>query len=110
MENRITPDLTEDGFDKAIEGHGISVVVFWAPWCASCSRMDDMLCELAVELAGNARFYRVNADDERELAKRFDVVTLPTMVFCQDGQAVERTTGPKTKNALKKLVESCSVA
>ena len=110
MENRVTPNLTEETFDHAIDGAGISVVAFWAPWCASCTLMDDTISELALELAGDARFYRVNADDETTLINRLGIVTLPTMVFYRDGQPIERATGPKSKTALKKLVESCNAA
>ena len=73
-------ELDEATFDEAIAG-GPLLVDFWAPWCRPCKALEPILEELPVEAA------RVNVDEEAAIASRFDVLSIPTVILFEGGNA-----------------------
>ena len=73
-------ELDEATFDEAIAG-GPLLVDFWAPWCRPCKALEPILEELPVEVA------RVNVDEEAAIASRFDVLSIPTVILFEGGNA-----------------------
>lgn len=92
--------LTKDTFQNHIES-GVSLVDFWAPWCGPCRIQLPIVEELANELKGQANIAKVNVDDEQELAIRFGVRSIPTLLLFKDGKLVEQMVGVNTKSVLK---------
>ena len=84
--------LTKDGFDKAVS-NGLAMVDFWASWCGPCRMVAPVMEELAGRYEGKALVGKVNVDDEPELARRFGVMSIPTVVFLKDGQEFDRKVG-----------------
>ncbi len=73
---------------------------FWAPWCGYCTKLLPVLDELAPELSGKVKIVKVNVDENRDLAQQYGVMSLPTLLFFQKGEEVERITGFLPKAAL----------
>ncbi|OUO35406.1 thioredoxin [Flavonifractor sp. An306] len=84
--------LTKDGFDKATAS-GISMVDFWASWCGPCKMLAPVMEELADKYEGKALVGKVNVDDAPDLAMRFGVMSIPTVVFLKDGKEFDRKVG-----------------
>lgn len=110
MQNNQTalPSLTEADYARSILGPGVVLVEFFAHWCTPCEAMRATLVELASEMAGAARFYRVDADACGALSQQLGIVTLPTTLIYRDGRLIERTTGPKARHVLKALIENAN--
>jgi thioredoxin 1 len=93
--------LTNATFDEAIAGATEPILVdFWAEWCGPCKTVAPLLDEIADEHAGKIRIAKLNVDDEPEIAQRFGVMSIPTMIVFRDGDAAKRMVGAKGKGQL----------
>ena len=98
--------VNQENFDKLINQSALPVLVdFWAPWCGPCRMLGPILDELAAEDEGKVIIAKVNVDEEMDLAARFGVVSIPTMVFFRDGKMEERLVGVQPKEKLRVLWE-----
>jgi thioredoxin 2 len=101
--------VTESGladFEAVAEKSPVPVVVdFWAPWCAPCRTVSPALERLAEELAGRLKVVKVNTDSEQELAYRFAIRGLPTLVLIEGGRERDRVTGGLTIGPLRTWLE-----
>jgi thioredoxin 1 len=95
------PTVNEDNFDSDVLSSAIPVMVeFGAEWCAPCKRMEPLLAQLAEQWAGKIRIYKSDVDESADLAMRFQVMGVPTMILFVNGQAAERLTGFQPKDRL----------
>ena len=85
--------LTLASFDGTLRDHSQIVVDFWAPWCGPCRTLGPIVDRLARELAPKVLFGQVNADEEPELAQRWRVQGIPTLLFFHQGRLVDRVMG-----------------
>ena len=93
--------LTDANFDEEIAIAGEPVIVdFWAEWCGPCKMIAPVLEEIASEHAGKVRVAKLNIDDNPGAARRFDVMSIPTLIVFKDGQPAKRLVGAKPKGAL----------
>jgi thioredoxin 1 len=93
--------LTESTFDETIGAASEAVVVdFWAEWCGPCKMIAPILEEIASEHAGKLTVAKLNVDDNPEIARRFDVMSIPTLIVFKDGAAQKRLVGAKGKGQL----------
>ncbi|MEI6701482.1 MAG: thioredoxin [Actinomycetota bacterium] len=93
-------NLTDDTFDEQIgAASGAVIVDFWAEWCGPCKMIAPILDEIAAEHAG-ITVAKLNIDENLDVTRRFDVMSIPTLIVFKDGQAVKRLVGAKPKGAL----------
>lgn len=80
-------------FDAAVGQAPLAMVDFWAPWCGPCQALGPVIEDLAARYEGRALIAKVNVDEEPELARRFGVMSIPTVVFLNQGREFDRKVG-----------------
>ena len=93
--------VTDATFDEHVKSSDVPVLVdFWAEWCGPCKMISPVLEEIAEEQDGKIRIVKLNIDDNLDVTRRFDVMSIPTLILFKDGQPVKRIVGAKGKAAL----------
>lgn len=93
--------VTDATFDEVIGAADEAVVVdFWAEWCGPCKKIAPILDEIATEQSGKVKIVKLNVDENQDTARRFQVMSIPTLIVFKDGQAKKTMVGAKGKAAL----------
>lgn len=96
--------ITSENFEELVANSEKTVLLdFWAVWCGPC-RMMSPVVEALSEERQDVLFGKVNVDEEEALARRFNVLSIPTFIVFKNGEAVARTAGARPKSALEELL------
>ena len=97
--------VTKDNFDQEVLSSTLPVLVdFWAPWCMPCRMIAPLVEEIAEDMQGKAVVGKINIDEEGDLAMRFRVTSIPTLIVFENGKEARRSVGSQGKDAIKKLI------
>lgn len=99
-------NLTFSDFDEEVLRSDIPVIVdFWASWCGPCRMLAPIVAEIAEENEGKIKVCKVNVDDEPELANRFGIASIPTVLIFKNGKLAETSIGYREKEAILALLK-----
>jgi len=99
-----TTTITDKNFD-AIVPKGNWIIDFWAEWCGPCKMMAPQFEAAAKDLKGKVNFGKVDVDAEPELAGRFEIMSIPTLLFFKDGEQVNRYSGAMPKEEIELMIK-----
>ena len=95
--------ITKSNFESEVLNSPIPVLIdFWATWCGPCRMIAPIIEEIAEEYDGTVKVGKINVDDESELASKFGIVSIPTIVLMKDGKITAKAIGYMTKDKLIK--------
>ena len=99
----MTKNINSEEFKTSVlESRGYTFVDFYADWCGPCSMLSPIMEEVEKEYS----VYRVNVDEEADLAREYSVMSIPCVVLFQDGKEITRSIGLKTKEEILKMINS----
>ena len=95
---------SEEAFDKLMAGDTPVLVDFWATWCGPCRMIAPIVEEIANEYAGKVVVAKVDVDEMGELAQRYRIMNIPTLMLFKQGQLVDKAIGARPKAALEQML------
>ncbi len=98
-------NIIDEDFEKIVMQSNIPVIVdFWAPWCGPCRKISPILDNLAKKYTGKLLVVKVNVDEDVELVNKFEIQSIPTLLFITEGKIVHRQEYALSESMLKEAV------
>ena len=102
---------TDSNWKTEVEKSSVPVMVdFWAPWCGPCRMVSPVIEKLAGKYSGKVKVVKVNIDDNQELAIKYDIMSIPTVMLFKDGKAVDKAIGAAPSEFYEKLLAKNQIA
>jgi len=102
--SELVKPLNDADFASAV-AKGVSLVDFWAVWCAPCREVSPLVDQLAEQFKGRVAFFRVNVDDNPKTSEAYDILSMPTLLLMKDGQPVDKVIGALPKAQLETFLQ-----
>ena len=100
-------EINEQNFQNEVLNSSMPVLVdFWAPWCGPCKMIAPIIGELAKEYDKKIKVGKLNTDQNLDIAGKYQITSIPTLLIFKSGKPVERIIGFRSKNDLKKVIDS----
>ncbi|MCX8068955.1 MAG: thioredoxin [Thermodesulfovibrionales bacterium] len=97
---------TDNWENEVTKSKGLIMVDFWAAWCGPCKMIAPTIEELAKEYAGKVKIGKLNTDENSEIAARYKIMGIPTVIFFKDGKEIDKVVGAVPKSQLKSKLDS----
>jgi len=102
---------TDSNWKKEVEQSNVPVMVdFWAPWCGPCRMVSPVIEKLAGKYSGKIKVVKVNVDDNQELAMKYNIMSIPTIMLFKDGKALDQAIGAAPSDFYEKLLSKNQIA
>jgi len=100
-------EITDQNFENEVLKADTPVVMdFWAPWCRPCHMITPITDKLSEEYAGRVKFCKLNVDENRQMASRYQVMSIPLLLFFKEGQQVDSVLGAVPESMIRPKVEA----
>ncbi len=107
MSSEFVMELTSENFEAEVATYAGTVLVdFWAPWCGPCRMVGPVVEELAKDYQGKAKVGKLNTDEAPDIASKFGIRSIPTLLFFKDGAVVQQLVGAYPKSKISEKLES----
>ena len=93
-------EINDSNIEELVKADGKTVVDCYAPWCSPCRMLAFTMDELSTEME-NVHFYKINIDDNEKTTDKYDIMSIPTVLFFEDGELKDKLVGLKTKDEIK---------
>lgn len=98
-------EINDKNFDsEVVNAKEVVLVDFWAPWCGPCKTMGPVVDSLAETLGNRYKFCKINIDENRELAQRYNIMSIPTLMVFKDGKVCNVMTGAADSDAIVNML------
>lgn len=91
--------------EEVLKSEKVVLIDFWASWCGPCRMMSPVIDEIAEEMGENIKVGKINIDEEKELAIKYDVMSIPTFIVFKNGNEVGRSVGVQDKEEIKNMLK-----
>ncbi|MEL6821486.1 MAG: thioredoxin [Calditrichota bacterium] len=103
-------EITQDNFDNEVIGSDVPVLVdFWATWCGPCRIIGPVIEELAGQYDGRVKIGKLDVDAHRDVAAKYGIRSIPTLLIFKDGEVVDSIMGAQPKPAIEAKLEAVAV-
>lgn len=103
-------ELTDKNFQvEILESPILAIVDFWAAWCMPCRMIASVLEEIANDYVGKIKVGKVNVDSERALAEKYSIMSIPTLLFFQNGEVIDQIIGAVPKEYIEEKLRNLGV-
>jgi thioredoxin 1 len=107
MASEAVVELTNENFEQEVVAHSGTVMVdFWAPWCGPCRMVGPVVEEIAKEYEGKVKVGKLNTDEAGDIASRFGIRSIPTIMFFKNGEVVQQLVGAYPKGKITEKLEA----
>ena len=99
-------EFTDANFDELLSSNKVVVADFWATWCGPCKAMGPSIDELSAEYEGRALIGKVDVEENNDLAEKYAIRSVPTIIFFKDGEMVDKQVGAVAKAVLEDKIKA----